>query len=63
MQPGLLHRVRSQFAREKCNIEIALIDTEGQAANNVFYLPSGGSKLSAEQQQHQQAGLLVELTS
>jgi [protein-PII] uridylyltransferase len=62
-QPGLLYRISSQFAREKCNIEIALIDTEGQTAIDVFYLTAGGAKLSAEQQGLLGTGLLVELAS
>ena len=62
-QPGLLYRISSQFAREKCNIEIALIDTEGQTAIDVFYLTAGGAKLSAEQQELLRTGLLVELAS
>ena len=37
-QPGLLCRISSQFAREKCNIEIALIDT-GRADGDRRVLP------------------------
>jgi [protein-PII] uridylyltransferase len=62
-QPGLLYRISSQFAREKCNIEIALIDTEGQTAIDVFYLTSGGAKLGPEQQAMLQTALLTELAS
>jgi [protein-PII] uridylyltransferase len=59
--PGLLYRISSQFAREKCNIEIALIETEGQMAIDVFYLTSGGGKLTPEHQNRLRASLLAEL--
>jgi [protein-PII] uridylyltransferase len=62
-QPGLLYRISSQFAHEKCNIEIALIDTEGQTAIDVFYLTSGGAKLGPEQQGRLQTALVTELAS
>jgi [protein-PII] uridylyltransferase len=49
-RPGLLYRMCSQVSKHECNIEIALIETEGQMAIDVLYLTSSGAKLSAERQ-------------
>ena len=62
-QPGLLYRVSSQLSRQNCNIEIALIETEGQMAIDVFYLTSGGKKLAAAHQQRVRTALLAELAT
>lgn len=62
-QPGLLHHVSSAFAAERCNIEIALIETEGQTAIDIFYLTSEGSKLSAVHQERLRATLIQALAA
>ena len=60
-RPGLLHRICSRFAHHGCNIEIALIDTEGQMAIDVFYLTSNSSRLSPELHTELRTDLLEEL--
>jgi [protein-PII] uridylyltransferase len=62
-RPRLLHRISSCLSRQQCNIEIALIDTEGQMAIDAFYLTSGGKKLAAEHQKKVEKALLDELKS
>jgi [protein-PII] uridylyltransferase len=60
-RPRLLHRISSCLSRQRCNIEIALIDTEGQMAIDAFYLTSEGKKLAAELQKKVEKALLEEL--
>jgi len=62
-RPRLLHRISSCLSHQRCNIEIALIDTEGQMAIDVFYLTSGGKKLTAEHQKKVEKALMDELKS
>ena len=59
-RPGLLYRLSSAMAHNGCNIEVALIDTEGQRAVDAFYLTAGDAKLSPEQQQKLRETLLAE---
>ena len=60
-RPRLLHRISSCLSHQKCNIEIALIDTEGQMAIDAFYLTSEGKKLTAEIQKKVEKALVSEL--
>jgi [protein-PII] uridylyltransferase len=62
-QPGLLHRISAKLSQENCNIEIALIETEGQMAIDVFYLTSGGAKLTPEHQNRLRDALIEELSA
>jgi [protein-PII] uridylyltransferase len=59
-RPGLLFRLSSTLANFGCNIEVALIDTEGQRALDTFYLTFGGAKLTPDTQERLRVRLLAE---
>ena len=60
-RPGLLHTISATLAAEECSIEVALVDTEGAAAHDVFYLSSGGAKLKPDHQRRIEWALMAEL--
>jgi [protein-PII] uridylyltransferase len=60
-RPRLLHSISSCLSSQKCNLEIALIDTEGQMAIDTFYLTYGGKKLTSELERKVERALLEEL--
>jgi len=49
-RPGLLYDLTSAISLAGGNIEVVLIDTEAHKALDVFYVTSGGKKLTEQQQ-------------
>jgi [protein-PII] uridylyltransferase len=43
-----LYRIGSVISSHDCNIEVALITTEGQRAIDVFYITQRGNKIAAD---------------
>src|SRR6266852_1337265 len=60
-RPGLLYDIGSTLARLGCNIEVALIDTEGQKAIDVFYLTNQAKKLETQKQASLREALQIAL--
>ena len=56
--PGLLRAVSLTLSTLGHNVEVALVDTEGETAIDVFYLTHGGERLNPEQERDLQAALL-----
>ncbi len=60
-RPGLLHTISSTLTGEDCSIEVALIDTEGPVAHDVFYITCDGNKLTTERMRAVEWALTAEL--
>src|SRR5712691_12766517 len=60
-RPGLLYDISYTMAEKGRNIEVAIIDTQGQTATDVFHVTCAGTKLDREHQKNLQAALLEQL--
>jgi [protein-PII] uridylyltransferase len=56
--PGLLRTISATLSELDYNVEVALIDTEGETAIDVFYLTSDGQQLGDEQMKELRKALL-----
>ena len=57
--PGLLRAISLALAERGCNIEVALVDTEGETAIDVFYVTRDGAKLDTTEQKELKLALLA----
>src|SRR6266571_4110299 len=60
-RPGLLYEIGSALTELGCNIEVAMIDTQGHTALDVFYLTRKGEKLAPQHQNELRNALLAQL--
>ncbi|SNS98591.1 UTP--GlnB (protein PII) uridylyltransferase, GlnD [Granulicella rosea] len=56
--PGLLRALSLTIGERGCNIEVALVDTEGEMAIDVFYIRRAGAKLDVAEQESMRQELL-----
>ena len=63
--PGLLRSISATLSERGYNVEVALVDTEGESAIDVFYLTTGGKRLTPEQEAelHQALAEAIEANS
>ena len=58
-RPGLLYDLASAISSQGCNIEVALVDTEGETAIDVFYLTRNGGKLDKNEERVLRRALML----
>jgi [protein-PII] uridylyltransferase len=56
--PGLLRTISVTLSQMRFNVEVALVDTEGETAIDVFYLTQNGNRLTATQKRELRAALM-----
>ena len=56
--PGLLRVLSLTLAAAECNIDVALVDTEGETAIDVFYVTRQGAKLGQPEERELRTALL-----
>lgn len=57
--PGLLRSLSLTLAAGRCNVDVALIDTEGETAIDVFYITRDEAKLAKPEQEKLRKSLLA----
>ncbi len=56
--PGLLRTISVTLSEMRFNVEVALVDTEGETAIDVFYLTQNGNRLTPTQKRELQTALV-----